>query len=137
LITNNAILALDYSGRHIDTGKWPETNIIFSPRVGFVWDTFGDKSLKVRGGTGLFSGNLPLVFFTNMPTNGGMVQYQAQINAANAAKRGFTMDEFAGGLVTDASGNANIAALYDKLAHWDIPQPYHQKMGQFPPLLRL
>ena len=104
LITNNAILALDYSGRNIDTGKWPSASLIFSPRVGFVWDTFGDKSLKVRGGTGLFSGNLPLVFFTNMPTNGGMVQYQAQINAAEATKRGFSMDTFTGGLVTDANG---------------------------------
>ncbi|NLE35742.1 MAG: TonB-dependent receptor, partial [Bacteroidales bacterium] len=64
LMTNKAIYDLDYDGRHIDTGKWPAANLIFSPRIGFVWDTFGDKSLKVRGGTGLFSGNLPLVFFT-------------------------------------------------------------------------
>ena len=26
LMTNNAILDLDYNGRHIDTGKWPETH---------------------------------------------------------------------------------------------------------------
>jgi hypothetical protein len=100
LMTNNAILALDYEGRKIDTGKWPKNSITFSPRVGFTYDVFGDKSLKVRGGTGLFSGRLPLVFFTNMPTNGGLVQYQAQINAANAKKMGFTMDEFAGGPMT-------------------------------------
>ncbi|HOP12463.1 MAG TPA: carboxypeptidase regulatory-like domain-containing protein, partial [Lentimicrobium sp.] len=62
LITNNAIYEIDYSGRNINTGEWPDANIIFSPRIGFVWDTYGDKSLKVRGGTGLFSGNLPLVF---------------------------------------------------------------------------
>ena len=76
-MTNNAILNLDYEGRHIDTGKWPKNSITFSPRLGFTYDVFGDKSLKVRGGTGLFSGRLPLVFFTNMPTNGGLVQYQA------------------------------------------------------------
>ena len=132
LITNNAILDIDYSGRHIDTGKWPATNIIFSPRVGFVWDTFGDKSMKVRGGTGLFSGNLPLVFFTNMPTNGGMVQYQAQINASNATKNGFTMDEFAGGLVTDANGNASIAALYDKLTSLGYPSTISPEDGTVP-----
>ena len=55
LMTNKAIYDIDYNGRHIDTGKWPNASVIFSPRVGFVWDTFGDKSLKVRGGTGLFS----------------------------------------------------------------------------------
>lgn len=132
LITNQAIKEIDYSGRNIDTGKWPSTNIIFSPRVGFVWDVSGDKSLKVRGGTGLFSGNLPLVFFTNMPTNGGMVQYQAQINAANAAKKGFTMDEFAGGLVTDANGNATITALYDKLAGLGYPTTISPEDGTVP-----
>ena len=132
LLTNQAIKELDYSGRSIDTGEWPSANIIFSPRVGFVWDASGDKSLKVRGGTGLFSGNLPLVFFTNMPTNGGMVQYQAQINAANAADRGFTMDEFAGGLVTDANGNANIAALYDKLAGLGYPTTISPEDGTVP-----
>lgn len=132
LITNNAILEIDYFGRHIDTGKWPSANIIFSPRVGFVWDAYGDNSLKLRGGTGLFSGNLPLVFFTNMPTNGGMVQYQAQINAAEAAERGFTMDEFAGGLITDANGNANIAALYDKLASLGYPTTISPEDGTEP-----
>ena len=79
LLTNGAIQKLDYNGRQIDTGKWPGGNISISPRVGFNYDVFGDKSLKVRGGTGLFSGRLPLVFFTNLPTNSGMVQYQAQL----------------------------------------------------------
>ena len=132
LITNNAILALDYSGRNINTGKWPATNIIFSPRVGFVWDTFGDKSMKVRGGTGLFSGNLPLVFFTNMPTNGGMVQYQAQINAANAANKGFTMNQFAGGLVTDATGKVTTNALYNKLISLGYPSTISPENGTVP-----
>ena len=132
LITNNAIAAIDYNGRNIDTGKWPDANIIFSPRIGFVWDTFGDKSLKVRGGTGLFSGNLPLVFFTNMPTNGGMVQYQAQINERNAANNGFRMDEFAGGLVTDANGKANISALYDKLISLGYPSTISPEDGTVP-----
>ncbi len=132
LLTNQAIKELDYSGRSIDTGEWPSTNIIFSPRVGFVWDASGDKSLKVRGGTGLFSGNLPLVFFTNMPTNGGMVQYQAQINESNAAKNGFTMGEFAGGLVTDADGNATITALHDKLTGLGYPTTISPEDGTVP-----
>ncbi|NCB26268.1 MAG: TonB-dependent receptor, partial [Bacteroidia bacterium] len=157
LMTNKAIQEIDYSGRHIDTGKWPAASLIFSPRVGFVWDTFGDRSLKVRGGTGLFSGNLPLVFFTNMPTNGGMVQYQAQINGNTKVYDGkkqefvkgyegykglYTTDadgnrfvdmtQFAGGLVTDANGKATIAALYDKLASLGYPTTISPEDGTVP-----
>jgi hypothetical protein len=74
ILRNNSIYNLDFGGRKIDTGKWPEANVQFSPRVGFSWDVRGDQSMKLRGGTGIFSGRLPLVFFTNMPTNSGMVQ---------------------------------------------------------------
>ena len=139
LMTNQAIYDLkyypkanNYEETHIDTGKWPGANLTVSPRVGFSWDVFGDKSFKVRGGTGLFSGRLPLVFFTNMPTNGGMVQYQAQINAKNAADRGFSMDTFAGGLVTDANGKATIKALYDKLVSLGYPSTIRPEDGAKP-----
>ena len=74
LMRNNAIYDLNFNGRRIDTGTWPKSNIQYSPRIGFTWDVFNDKTLKVRGGTGLFAGRLPLVFFTNMPTNSGMIQ---------------------------------------------------------------
>ncbi len=106
IMTNNAIKDLDFGGRHIDTGMWPKNNIQVSPRVGFNWDVFGDKSLKVRGGTGLFAGRLPLVFFTNMPTNSGMIQ-QNPYNATTYYKNGVvtsssaTLEKFKGGLVTD------------------------------------
>ncbi len=66
---NTAVYALDFNGYHIDTGAWPDNNIQISPRVGFTWDVFGDKSLKIRGGSGIFTGRLPLVFFTNQPGN--------------------------------------------------------------------
>ena len=121
LMTNNAIYKYNYNGNHIDTGKWPSANIIFSPRFGFSYDVFGDKTLKIRGGSGWFSGRLPLVFFTNMPQGSGMIQNQVAINASSAAKMGFGMDEFNGGLVTDANGKATIDALYQKLIGLGYP----------------
>ena len=74
LMTNNAIKELDFGGKHFDTGFWPTPKLQVSPRIGFSWDILGDRTLKFRGGTGLFTGRIPLVFFTNMPTNSGMVQ---------------------------------------------------------------
>lgn len=139
LMTNKAIMDIDYytkdgSVRHIDTGKWPNANLTVSPRVGFTWDILGNKSLTLRGGTGLFSGRLPLVFFTNMPSNGGMVQYQAQLNESNLSKRGIEggMSNFAGGLVTDANGKATTQALLDKLISMGYPQTISPEDGTVP-----
>ena len=127
LMTNNAIKDLDYYGKSIDTGKWPTTKVILSPRIGFTYVFLGDKTLKFRGGTGLFQGRLPLVFFTNMPTNGGMVQYQAQLNAKNT-----DMSQFAGGLVTDAKGHATAAALREKLIGMGYPENITPEQGTVP-----
>lgn len=138
LATNQAIQGIDYydpdgNVRNIDTGKWPTSNLTVSPRLGFNWDAFGDKSLKVRGGTGFFSGRLPLVFFTNMPTNSGAVQYQAQINAKSKIDGNpVDMNQFAGGLVTDASGKATIDALLQKLIGMGYPQSYDPAKGTVP-----
>ena len=136
LMTNNAILALNYGVahdaqnpdehvdgcRHIDTGKWPNSNISVSPRVGFVWDVLGDKSLKFRGGTGLFSGRLPLVFFTNMPSNSGMVQYQAILGPKGDQ---VDMSQFAGQILTRKE-------LYNKLVELGYPTTIKPEDGTLP-----
>ncbi len=83
ILTNKAIYALDFGGRKVDTGKWPGSNMQISPRVGFSWDVFGDNSLKLRGGTGLFAGRLPLVFFTNQPTNAALVQITQSLSSSD------------------------------------------------------
>ena len=106
IITNNAIRDLDFGGQHIDTGRWPDAGLSFSPRFGFSWDILGDKTLKLRGGSGLFLGRLPLVFFTNMPAASAMIQNRPVLSTSynsdgTVKSRDAGLDRFAGGLVTD------------------------------------
>ena len=108
IMTNNAILNLDFGGRNINTGIWPKTKVNLSPRVGLTWDVKGDKSLIVRGGTGIFTGRLPLVFFTNMPSNAGMNQLlmkvQTSFNSNGTVKtRDPRLDLLAGDIITDVN----------------------------------
>lgn len=56
------------------SGSWPKSRILLSPRIGFNYDVRGDRSLVLRGGTGMFSGTVPFVWLTNMPTNSGVLQ---------------------------------------------------------------
>ena len=130
LMRNQAIYDLTYmvdgKERHIDTGKWPSSTVTVSPRIGFSWNVLGDNSLKVRGGTGLFSGRLPLVFFTNMPTNSGMVQYQAKLNADGTnGGTAVDMDNFKGGVLTRE-------ALLQKLLDLGYPNTISPKDGTIP-----
>ncbi|MBX9781770.1 MAG: TonB-dependent receptor [Chitinophagaceae bacterium] len=61
-ITNGA-------GKDLDNNRLPTKKILFSPRVGFNWDAKGDKSLQIRGGSGLFTGRFPFVWLGNQIGN--------------------------------------------------------------------
>lgn len=101
IMTNKAQYDIDYNGKHVDTGVWPRTHITPSPRIGFNWDSFGDGTLKVRGGAGLFTGRIPLVFFTNMPTNAQMIQNKGVISTTKNGVADPELAEFGGLMITD------------------------------------
>ncbi|MGL5771203.1 MAG: TonB-dependent receptor domain-containing protein, partial [Bacteroidales bacterium] len=117
IMRNNAIYDYDFGGRRIDTGEWPGSKLQVSPRVGFQWDVFNNQTLKVRGGSGLFGGRLPLVFFTNMPTNSGMIQNSVTNintkykNDGTIDSRDPRLDLLAGGLLTDVNQMIQVLGL--------------------------
>ncbi|MEO5684914.1 MAG: carboxypeptidase regulatory-like domain-containing protein [Chitinophagaceae bacterium] len=79
-LENPAITALnlyDKNGNitHYNGGQWPTPKWLFSPRAGFRWDVEGDKSMIIRGGTGVFTGRIPFVYLTNQPSTSGMYTF--------------------------------------------------------------
>ncbi len=72
-------------GEKVDLSSWPESRLLWSPRLGFNWDVMEDKSVKVRGGVGIFTGRIPFVWFVNQPQNSGMLQYQLVVNQTGGA----------------------------------------------------
>jgi len=69
---------------HYNASKWPAAKPIVQPRIGFNWSPLKDKSLQVRGGTGIFMGQIPFVWLTNVPGNNGTVTNNVQINSPTA-----------------------------------------------------
>lgn len=61
------------NGEKVQVGKLPKVNPLYSPRVGFNWDVKGDKTLQVRGGTGVFTGRIPFVWLSNQVSNNGLL----------------------------------------------------------------
>lgn len=92
-ISNPAVAALQFYDedkdnglRSYDTGVFPKSRLLLSPRVGFRYDVLGDNSLLVRGGTGIFTGRIPFVWLTNIPTNSGMYQFGANLRNTNTTE---------------------------------------------------
>lgn len=75
LKTNPLLASLTFKdGEKINTGKLPSPKLLLSPRLGFNWDLMGDRSLQIRGGTGIFSGRIPFVWIVGQSGNSGMLQ---------------------------------------------------------------
>jgi hypothetical protein len=128
IMRNNAIYNLDFGGRKIDTGIWPKSRINWSPRLGFSYDVNGDRSLIVRGGTGIFTGRLPLVFFTNMPSNAGMNQLLMTItsntfNPDGSIIRNPRLDVLQGDIITDVN---------ELIKLFNFPTEITPEMGSLP-----
>ena len=49
----------------------PDASPLFSPRLGFNWDVGGEQVTQLRGGTGIFTGRIPFVWYGNVVSNPG------------------------------------------------------------------
>jgi hypothetical protein len=79
--TNPLVAGLTFeNGTKVNTGDLPKPAVNWSPRVGFNWDVKGDRSLQVRGGTGVFTGRVPFVWIVGQSGNSGMLQVTQNYN---------------------------------------------------------
>ncbi|WEK33757.1 MAG: carboxypeptidase regulatory-like domain-containing protein [Candidatus Pseudobacter hemicellulosilyticus] len=98
--TNTALKAItfkdeDGNDEHFDVSKWPKSRLLVSPRVGFTYDPEGDKSIIVRGGTGIFTGRIPFIWLVNQVGDNGVLRIIEQKTGAAAAAIKFNADRTA------------------------------------------
>lgn len=134
-LENPSITALTFPDRHgvptnYSTGMWPKATLYYAPRVSFRWDVKGDKTMIIRGGTGVFTGRIPFVYLTNMPTNSGMYQVSVVANAAQLNQITFSTDPNAWrSLFSAPAPTPNTAGfvLIDK--KYKFPQVWRTNIG--------
>lgn len=69
-----AALSSTFSG--LTTADMPQAKLNYSPRLGFNWDILDNDRLTLRGGTGLYTGRLPLVWIVTELSNSNVAQNQ-------------------------------------------------------------
>ena len=135
-LANPAIDALQFPDENgnltsYSTGKWPNATILLSPRVGFRWKVPEEKGLVLRGGTGIFTGKIPFVFLTNMPSNSGVYQNGVILNKA-ADLAGITFNPNPDAYVSKFPPNITAKApgsfvLIDR--NFKFPQVFRTNLG--------
>lgn len=83
---NNPVSNAAFNSSEIATAKGvnnsepPKSKILVSPRVGFNWDVHHDAKTQIRGGVGVFTGRVPMVWVSNQYSNTGVatIKYTAK-----------------------------------------------------------
>lgn len=105
-----------------------------SPRVGFLFDAYGDKRLVVRGGTGLFTGRIPFAWLGYAFYNNG-IGYGAYDfnNNAMAAKPlvGDPLVPNGGILINNNPANGGVTRTQVDLIdnHFKMPQMWRNNLA--------
>jgi len=134
-LENPSITALTFPDKdgkstNYSTGMWPKATLYWSPRIGARWDINGDKSEILRGGTGIYTGKLPYVYLTNMPTNSGMYQVSTLATAAQLSTITFNPDRKAyQGLFTAPAPAPNTAGFILIDPNYKYPQVFRTNLG--------
>ena len=65
---------LEAAGKNLQGARSGQqiSNAVFSPRLGFNWDVNGNRSTQIRGGLGVFTSRLPLVWPGGSYNNNGI-----------------------------------------------------------------
>jgi len=79
-------------GLTLNTGNLPKKSLQWSPRVGFNYDIYGNRSLQIRGGTGIFTGKVPFVWIVSQVGDAGMLQVTQSWNGASNTPGPFNPD---------------------------------------------
>ena len=109
------------------TDKMPDPKVLVSPRIGFNWDVFGDKTTQLRGGTGIFTGRPAYVWISNQIGNNGILTGFERLD--NTKNRPFHPDpnHYKPAVVTGAPASNYELALTDP--NFKFPQMWRTNIG--------
>ena len=129
--TNPYILAVNFShGMKVNTGILPEKKIMASPRIGFNYDLYGNRSLQIRGGTGIFTGKIPFVWIVSQSGDNGMLQTTVGYNGTGNTPGPFSPDPTTyRPSVTPIPGSVIPTTIEALTPNYRFPQTWKTSLG--------
>jgi hypothetical protein len=125
----DAMTFMDENGQKVqyETAKLPDPKFLWSPRVGFNWDVFGNRNTQVRGGTGVFTGKPAYVWISNQIGNTGVLTGFESLSNTTARPFNPNTERYKPANVTGAPASSFELALTDP--NFKFPQVWRTSIG--------
>ncbi len=108
------------------TDRTPSTKPLFSPRFGFNYDVMGDRSIQLRGGTGLFTGRVPFAWLSNQYSNSGLLFSTVDVRGSGPGALVFNPDP---NTQSNAGTGSNRAEINLVSEDFKIPQVFRTNLA--------
>ena len=110
-----------------NSGKLPNATPLISPRAGFNWDVNGDRTLQIRGGSGIFTGRPAYVWISNQIGQTGVLTGFQQLSNTTARPFNPNPDFYKPAAVTGAPASSYELDVTDP--NFKFPQLWRTDIG--------
>jgi len=131
LAENFNIAALTFSGgQQLHTAQLPHASVLLSPRIGITLQLNDEGTLRLRGGSGLFTGRIPFVWIVSQARYSGLRQVTQTWQGIQNTPGGFNPDPQAYAPVVSSEQNQILPSITSVLAKdFKMPQTWKSSIG--------
>ncbi|MDN5287480.1 MAG: hypothetical protein JWR38_3754 [Mucilaginibacter sp.] len=116
----------------IQNNQRPKSKLLFSPRAGFNWDINGEGVTQLRGGAGIFTGKVPLVWISNQYGGSGVTTIRYAPNGAAvpaAVHLNYDPSARLGGAYVPAANNPPATEVDVTDPNFKVPQIFRANLA--------
>jgi hypothetical protein len=128
LAENQLLASLTFAdGLHLHTSRLPKPTLLFAPRLAFNYDLTSNKSIKLRGGTGIFTGRIPFVWIISQARYSGVNQLTQTWQGSQNTPGAFNPDQ--NQQYSPSQGNALPSVISVLSRDFKMPQSWKSSVG--------
>ncbi|PTS94173.1 hypothetical protein DBR11_24010 [Pedobacter sp. HMWF019] len=125
---NKALAKLTFTDNlHLNTSVLPKPSLLFAPRLSFSYHLTADGSMRLRGGSGVFTGRIPFVWIISQARYSGVYQLTQSWQGAQNTPISFQPDPYLQHSFSNQGALPSIVSVLSR--NFKMPQSWKSSLA--------